>query len=174
MQVKKVFIAGDHASPAVKEEVKKIIANLGYEFEDLGTNDENISVDYPDFAKILADKILVESKNLASANGEQNSEIIDSTKFGIYGILICGTGIGISIAANRHAHIRCALCHDSLTARLCREHNNANVLAFGARVLGIAEIEDMIKTFFSTNFSGGRHERRVNKLGVIACDVSVK
>ena len=168
MQVKKVFIAGDHASPQAKEEAKKIIANLGYEVVDLGTNDENVSVDYPDFANILTDKILSESKILAGSD-VQNGEIIDSTKFGIYGVLICGTGIGISIAANRHAHIRCALCHDGLTARLCREHNNANVLAFGARTTGSAQIEEMIKTFFSTEFSGGRHERRVNKLGVVFC-----
>ena len=171
MQVKKVFIAGDHASPVAKEQAKEIISNLGYEVIDLGTNDENVSVDYPDFANILANKILEETQNLTGSSAS-DSEILDSTKFGIYGVLICGTGIGISIAANRHAHIRCALCHDGLTARLCREHNNANVLAFGARITGSAQIEEMIKTFFGTEFSAGRHERRVNKLGVVLCSKS--
>lgn len=92
-------------------------------------------------------------------------KILNSTDYGIYGVLICGTGIGISIAANRHAHIRCALCHDATSARLAREHNDANVLAFGERLMGALVIEDMIRAFFSTDFAGGRHIKRVAKLG---------
>jgi sugar-phosphate isomerase, RpiB/LacA/LacB family len=92
-------------------------------------------------------------------------KILNSTDYGVYGVLICGTGIGISIAANRHAHIRCALCHDVTSARLAREHNDANVLAFGERLMGALVIEDMIRAFFSTDFAGGRHIKRVAKLG---------
>ena len=82
-----------------------------------------------------------------------------------FGVLICGSGIGISIAANRFSHIRCALCYNSTLARLSREHNDANVLCFGARVVGRDIIKDMVEVFFATEFSGGRHEKRVEKLG---------
>lgn len=102
--------------------------------------------------------------SIAAANASKD-KILNSTDYGIYGVLICGTGIGISIAANRHAHIRCALCHDATSARLAREHNDANVLAFGERLMGVLVIEDMIRAFFSTDFAGGRHIKRVAKLG---------
>ena len=102
--------------------------------------------------------------SIAAANASKD-KILNSTDYGIYGVLICGTGIGISIAANRHAHIRCALCHDATSARLAREHNDANVLAFGERLMGALVIEDMIRAFFSTDFAGGRHIKRVAKLG---------
>jgi len=102
--------------------------------------------------------------SIAAANASKG-KILNSTSYGIYGILICGTGIGISIAANRHAHIRCALCHDATSARLAREHNDANVLAFGERLMGALVIEDMIRAFFGTDFAGGRHIKRVAKLG---------
>ncbi len=102
--------------------------------------------------------------SIAAANASKD-KILNSTSYGIYGVLICGTGIGISIAANRHAHIRCALCHDATSARLAREHNDANVLAFGERLMGALVIEDMIRAFFSTDFAGGRHIKRVAKLG---------
>ncbi|MBS6152139.1 MAG: RpiB/LacA/LacB family sugar-phosphate isomerase [Campylobacter gracilis] len=104
--------------------------------------------------------------NAAVSQNASKDKILNSTSYGIYGILICGTGIGISIAANRHAHIRCALCHDATSARLAREHNDANVLAFGERLMGALVIEDMIRAFFSTDFAGGRHIKRVAKLGV--------
>ena len=107
--------------------------------------------------------------SIAAANASKD-KILNSTSYGIYGVLICGTGIGISIAANRHAHIRCALCHDATSARLAREHNDANVLAFGERLMGALVIEDMIRAFFSTDFAGGRHIKRVAKLG--ACGSS--
>lgn len=240
MQINKIFIASDHAGFHAKEQAKKALAALGYEAVDLGTHSAEASVDYPDFADTLADKILAEceacarsenfkessSKNFAAAaenseaGGSENfgasingcgnfndavqcsgknenfnvvknasrqnfnasgsmttcvnaavspnaseDKILNSTDYGIYGVLICGTGIGISIAANRHAHIRCALCHDATSARLAREHNDANVLAFGERLMGALVIEDMIRAFFSTDFAGGRHIKRVAKLG---------
>ena len=202
MRVNKIFIASDHAGFEAKEQAKKVLAALGYEAVDLGTHSAEISVDYPDFAGALADKILAECEACArdenfkessgenSATGAENfgacgssenfstranvadgtnaskDKILNSTDYGIYGVLICGTGIGISIAANRHAHIRCALCHDATSARLAREHNDANVLAFGARLMGALEIEDMIKVFFGTDFAGGRHKKRVDKLAL--------
>lgn len=149
MQVKKVFIASDHAGFEAKILAKNFLSQIGFEAVDLGTNSAEISVDYPDYAKILTDEVAKDSE--------------------FYGVLICGTGIGISIAANRNPKIRCALCHDKLTTELARQHNNANVLAFGGRILGSAEIESLIKAFFSTEFLGGRHERRVEKLGVCGC-----
>ena len=103
--------------------------------------------------------------NAAVSQNTSKDKILNSTDYGIYGVLICGTGIGISIAANRHAHIRCALCHDATSARLAREHNDANVLAFGERLMGALVIEDMIRAFFGTDFAGGRHIKRVAKLG---------
>ena len=198
MRVDKIFIASDHAGFEAKEQAKKVLAALGYEAVDLGTHSAEASVDYPDFAGALADKILAEceacvrdenfkeSSGENSAAGAKNSsacgssenfstraginaskdKILNSTDYGIYGVLICGTGIGISIAANRRAHVRCALCHDATSARLAREHNDANVLAFGARLMGALEIEDMIKVFFSTDFAGGRHKKRVDKLAL--------
>lgn len=144
MNISKIYIAGDHAAYDVKNGCKEILTNLGFEVVDLGTDSAQISVDYPDFAYELSKKVL-------------------NTKDS-YGVLICGTGLGISMAANRNEGIRCALCHDNFTAKMAREHNDANVLCFGARVVGIGVVEDMCKTFFSTEFAGGRHERRVNKL----------
>ena len=205
MQINKIFIASDHAGFRAKEQAKKALAALGYEAVDLGTYSAEASVDYPDFAGALADKILAECEacarsenfkendggnfndaaqcsqknenfnasesmttcvNAAVSQNASKDKILNSTDYGIYGVLICGTGIGISIAANRHAHIRCALCHDATSARLAREHNDANVLAFGERLMGALVIEDMIRAFFSTDFAGGRHIKRVAKLGV--------
>ncbi len=113
-----------------------------------------------------ASESMTTSVNAAVSQNASKDKILNSTDYGIYGVLICGTGIGISIAANRHAHIRCALCHDATSARLAREHNDANVLAFGERLMGALVIEDMIRAFFSTDFAGGRHIKRVAKLGV--------
>jgi ribose-5-phosphate isomerase B len=141
MKIDKVFLASDHAGFELKNELKEAIKGLGYEVVDLGTNDKN-SVDYPDYAHLLASKL------------EPNC----------YGVLVCGTGIGISIAANRHENVRCALCHDEFTARLAREHNDANVIAFGARVIGAGVAISALETFLKTEFEGGRHERRVKKI----------
>lgn len=141
MKIDKVFLASDHAGFELKNELKEAIKGLGYEVVDLGTNDKN-SVDYPDYAHLLASKL------------EPNC----------YGVLVCGTGIGISIAANRHKNVRCALCHDEFTARLAREHNDANVIAFGARVIGAGVAISAVEAFLKTEFAGGRHERRVKKI----------
>lgn len=141
MKIDKVFLASDHAGFELKNELKEAIKGLGYEVVDLGTNDKN-SVDYPDYAHLLASKL------------EPNC----------YGVLVCGTGIGISIAANRHENVRCALCHDEFTARLAREHNDSNVIAFGARVIGAGVAISALETFLKTEFEGGRHERRVQKI----------
>ena len=141
MKIDKVFLASDHAGFELKNELKEAIKGLGYEVVDLGTNDKN-SVDYPDYAHLLASKL------------EPNC----------YGVLVCGTGIGISIAANRHENVRCALCHDEFTSRLAREHNDANVIAFGARVIGAGVAISAVEAFLKTEFAGGRHERRVKKI----------
>lgn len=141
MKIDKVFLASDHAGFELKNELKEAIKGLGYEVVDLGANDKN-SVDYPDYAHLLASKL------------EPNC----------YGVLVCGTGIGISIAANRHENVRCALCHDEFTARLAREHNDANVIAFGARVIGAGVAISAVEAFLKTEFEGGRHERRVKKI----------
>ena len=135
-----------------------------------GEKDKNFNAVKSDDGKNFdADANTTACASIAAANASKD-KILNSTDYGIYGVLICGTGIGISIAANRHAHIRCALCHDATSARLAREHNDANVLAFGERLMGALVIEDMIRAFFSTDFAGGRHIKRVAKLG--ACGSS--
>ena len=138
MKIDKIFIASDHAGFDLKAQICGLLKNEGFDVCDLGTHSKD-SVDYPDFAELMAQNLLGDNQ---------------------YGVLICGTGIGISIAANRHSHVRCALCHDVTTAKLAREHN-----AMGARTIGDAVAADMIKAFFATEFAGGRHERRVKKLG---------
>ena len=136
-------IASDHAGVEMKALVKGELEAMGFAVTDLGTHGTN-SVDYPDFADALA---------AAIKSGKASK-----------GVLICGTGIGISIAANRHRHIRAALCHDSASARLSRAHNNANVLALGARLIGPESARDCVRAFFTTAFDGDRHQRRVDKL----------
>ena len=145
MTVKTVALASDHAGTQMKAELKDALAKRGLEVLDLGTDGPE-SVDYPDFADAVA---------AAIRDGRAQR-----------GVLICGTGIGISIAANRHRHIRAALCSDPTCARLSREHNDANVLALGARVVGIEIAKDCLTAFLDTPFEGGeRHSRRVGKLG---------
>ena len=137
-----VAIACDHGGFALKEALKVALPDL--KWLDLGTNSVE-SVDYPDFGNKLADTI---------RDGKAGR-----------GILICGSGIGISIAANRHAHIRCALVHDVTGARLCRQHNDANVLALGGRMIGEAVAKECVEAFLATAFEGGRHQKRIDKLG---------
>ena len=148
MNISQVYIASDHAGYEAKMQVKSILENMGVLVIDLGTDNAKNSVDYPDFAALVANSI------------KSNDE---------FGVLICGSGIGISIAANRFSHIRCALGHNATIARLSREHYDANVLCFGARVVGAEIIKDMVEVFFTTEFSGGRHQKRVEKLGVCQC-----
>jgi ribose 5-phosphate isomerase B len=136
-----VAIACDHGGFVLKESLKVALPDVTW--LDLGTNSA-ASVDYPDFAGKLA---------VAIKAGRAGR-----------GILICGSGIGISIAANRHPHIRCALAHDVTGARLCRQHNDANVLAMGGRMIGEAVAKECVEVFLSTEFDGGRHRARVDKL----------
>ena len=144
MAREKIAIAADHAGVSLKDVLKDELAELGYEALDLGTNGPE-SVDYPDIANTLT---------AAMAEGKAAR-----------GVLVCGSGIGVSIAANRHPGIRAALCHDAVTARLARQHNDANVLVLGARTTGEEVAKDCVKVFMSTEFEGGRHARRVAKLG---------
>ena len=137
-----IAIACDHGGFALKEALKVALPEV--KWLDLGT-DSAESVDYPDFANKLAGAI----KGGKAARG----------------ILICGSGIGISIAANRHTHIRCALVHDVTGARLCRQHNDANVLALGGRMIGEAVAKECVEAFLGTAFDGGRHQKRIDKLG---------
>lgn len=140
-----IAIAADHAGYPLKELLKTELEARGFTVRDLGTHSEE-SVDYPDFGQAVGEAV---------AGG-------DAAR----GVIICGTGIGISIAANRIAGVRAALCHDATTARLAREHNDANVLAMGARLLGPEVAMDCLRAFLYTDFPGGeRHERRVGKLG---------
>jgi len=145
MTSKPIAIACDHAGFPLKAHMAEALRELGHEVLDLGTDSAEQSVDYPDFAAKLA---------AALSSGQSDR-----------GLLICGTGIGISIAANRHPGVRAALCHDATTARLCREHNDANVLVMGARLIGDVVARDCLETFLATEFEGGRHARRVEKLG---------
>lgn len=144
MSRKPIAIASDHAGYDLKTILAQELAEMGYEVLDLGTDGPQ-SVDYPDFGSALAEVV---------RTGEVER-----------GVLICGTGIGISMAANRHPGVRAAVCWDETSARLTREHNDANVLALGARLLGVEVAKDCVRTFLSTDFAGGRHAGRVAKLG---------
>lgn len=140
----KIVIGCDHGGFDYKDRVVKYVKELGHEVIDVGTFDGTTSVDYPDYAEKAAMKVV---------NKEADR-----------GILICGTGIGISIAANKVNGIRCAVVHDNFTARLTRMHNDANMIAFGARVIGIEVALDIVKTFLETEFEGGRHLNRIKKI----------
>ncbi|MBS6472913.1 MAG: ribose 5-phosphate isomerase B [Acetobacter sp.] len=138
-----IALAADHGGFELKNLLAEKLAEWGYEPLDLGTYSTD-SVDYPDMAAKMADAI-------KAGKAER-------------GVLVCGTGIGISIAANRFPFIRAALIHDAFGARLCREHNNANVIVFGGRTTGIEVAYDCLNIFLNTQFAGGRHARRVEKL----------
>lgn len=140
----RIALASDHAGFELKEALRDELKGLGHDVLDLGTSSLD-SVDYPDFGRKAAEAV---------AAGEAEA-----------GVIVCGTGIGISIAANRVPGARTALCHDITTARLSREHNDANILALGARVIGTETARDCVRTFLETPFAGGRHQRRVDKLG---------
>ena len=138
-----IALAADHGGFELKNLLAEKLAEWGYEPLDLGTYSTD-SVDYPDMAAKMADAI-------KAGKAER-------------GVLVCGTGIGISIASNRFPFIRAALIHDAFGARLCREHNNANVIVFGGRTTGIEVAYDCLNIFLNTQFAGGRHARRVEKL----------
>jgi ribose 5-phosphate isomerase B len=139
------YIATDHAGYAIKERVKEIVTAMGHDIKDLGPDTAD-RVDYPDFAHKLAEAVLADE--------------------GSFGILICGTGIGMSLAANKHHGIRAALCHDAYTAEMARAHNDANVLCFGERVVGLGVAESILKAWNETAFEGGRHANRVAKIEI--------
>ena len=143
MAAEVIAIASDHAGIDAKDALKTVLTEWGYEVLDLGSNSAE-SVDYPDFADALT-----------TAIGEGQAA---------RGVLLCGTGIGMSIAANRKPFIRAALCNGVTDARLTRQHNDANVLVVGARTLGIETAKDCLETFLNTEFEGGRHQRRVDKM----------
>jgi ribose 5-phosphate isomerase B len=138
-----VLIAADHAGYELKQDLARHLTDLGYEAVDLGTDSPD-SVDYPDFAHRLADSI-------ERGEGER-------------GILVCGAGIGMTMAANRHAGVRAANCVDERMAALAREHNDSNVLCLGSRLLDADQAKKILWTFLETPFGGGRHERRVGKI----------
>lgn len=138
-----IAVASDHAGFDLKEMLKRDLQDAGFTVLDLGTHSVQ-SVDYPDYGAAMGEAI-------ASGKAER-------------GMLVCGTGIGISIAANRNPAVRAALVHDETTARLTRLHNDANVVAFGSRVIGIETARAALKVFLSTEFEGGRHAARVAKL----------
>lgn len=139
----KIALAADHAGFEEKEKVKKVLDEIGVEYDDLGTHSPE-SVDYPDFAAKVGEAI-------AGGRAEQ-------------GILVCGSGIGVAIAANKINGIRAAQAWNEETARLSRQHNDANVLTIGARVVPVEEIPKIVKAWLATDFEGGRHEKRVDKI----------
>ena len=141
---RQIAMANDHAGFELKVVLKAELEAEGFEVLDLGCHDKN-AVDYPAFGRRLAEAI---------RDGEAER-----------GVLICGSGIGISIAANRVPAVRAALVHDALTARLCREHNDANVLCLGAQTTGVAVAKDCLRVFLATPFGEGRHAPRVKMLG---------
>ncbi|PHR55011.1 MAG: ribose 5-phosphate isomerase B [Arcobacter sp.] len=142
----KYYVATDHAGIDLKNHTCEYLKSKGFEVEDMGpfTKDR---VDYPDYAVKVCEKVLSDE--------------------GSMGVLICGSGIGISMAANRHQGIRAALCHDAYTAKMGRAHNNANVLCFGERVVGAGVAESIIDAWIDADFEGGRHAGRVEKIEAI-------
>lgn len=139
----KVAIASDHGGVNIREEIKSLMDEMNIQYEDFGC-ECSTSVDYPDYALPVAEKV---------ANGEFDK-----------GILICGTGIGMSIAANKVKGIRCALVHDVFSAKATRQHNDSNILAMGERVIGPGLAREIASTWLTTEFEGGRHENRVGKI----------
>ena len=142
-----IAVASDHAGFDLKEILKSDLQQAGYAVLDLGTN-STASVDYPDYGAAMGEAI-------ASGKAER-------------GVIVCGSGIGISIAANRNPQVRAVLAHDTTSARLSREHNDANVVAFGQRLIGIEVAREALKVFLTTAFEGGRHAGRVAKLSGVS------
>jgi ribose 5-phosphate isomerase B len=140
----RIAIGADHAGYEAKEQLKRWLVERGHDVEDAGTNG-TASVDYPDFASVVGTSV---ARGAAAA-----------------GVLICGSGIGMSIAANKISGVRAAHCTDCYQARVARQHNNANVLCLGARVSGLGAMEDTLESFLGHSFDGGRHAARVEKIG---------
>ena len=143
IKIKNIILASDHAGFKLKEKIKNFLIKKGKKVLDLGTNSTS-SVDYPDFAHRLSSKMKKNNKQ--------------------FGILVCGSGIGMDMAANRHKNIRAALCYSVKSARLSRQHTNANVMTIGARLTKKNIALKCVNTFIKTNFEGGRHLRRIKKI----------
>ncbi|MBG9813140.1 ribose 5-phosphate isomerase B [Priestia endophytica] len=141
----KVAIASDHGGITIRNEIISLMKEMNIDYEDLGC-ECNTSVDYPDYAIPVAEKV---------TRGEVDR-----------GILICGTGIGMSIAANKVMGVRCALVHDLFSAKATREHNDSNILSMGERVIGPGLAREIAKIWLTTPFEGGRHEKRINKVKI--------
>lgn len=139
-----IALGCDHGGFVLKKEICQLLEQAGHTVNDLGCFSEQ-SVDYPEFAEKVCRAVVEGSSDR--------------------GILICGTGLGMSIAANRHRQIRAAVCHEAVTARMSREHNDANVLCLGARVLGVSVALDIVHVWLETEFAGGRHLRRIQMMG---------
>ncbi|SDW40910.1 ribose 5-phosphate isomerase B [Marininema mesophilum] len=142
----KVIIGSDHGGYQLKDALMSVLTELGAQVEDVGCNCAD-SVDYPDYAQPVAERV---------ASGEFDR-----------GVLICGTGIGMSIAANKVQGIRCAVVSDEFTAQMSREHNDANVLALGGRVVGTGLAAKILNTWLTTEFTGGRHSKRISKIDLL-------
>lgn len=140
----KIVVASDHGGFELKEFIKGYLEGKGHSITDVGTFNETTSVDYPEYATLAANKVL--------------SKEVD------FGIIFCGTGIGISIAANKVDGIRAALCHDIFTAKMAKMHNNANILALGGRILGKGIAIEIVETYINAKFEGGRHQSRLDKI----------
>lgn len=143
----KIALGNDHAALGLKVTVVDFLKANGYEFEDFGAFERKEGLDYPDFAEMVA-------RSVASGECE-------------LGILLCGTGIGVAIAANKVKGVRAATCNDIFTAGATRAHNDANILCMGERVIGAGTASEILKAFFGTQFEGGRHQRRVDKITAI-------
>ena len=143
VQKPRIALGADHAGFHAKEIIKKFLAEAGYPFDDLGTQSDE-SVDYPDFARQVAERV--------AAGGAD------------FGILACGTGIGMAMTANKVPGVRAATAHNAMTAHMAREHNDANVLTLGGRVVSDAEALEIVREFLNTPFAGGRHQRRIDKI----------
>ena len=141
--MKKIFISSDHAGFKLKEQIKNSLQKKKLNFEDLGPNNDD-KVDYPDFAHKLAKKIKLSRENV--------------------GILICGSGIGMNIAANKHKNVRAAQCFNAKSTKLSRLHNDANIITLGSRLISKKNALNFISVFLNTNFEGGRHLRRIKKI----------
>lgn len=142
----KIAVGADHAGFELKEKVREYLASRDYEVEDHGTSSTD-SVDYPDFAERVATQV--------------------ASKQATYGVLVCGTGLGMAVAANKVPGVRAAACSETLSARMAREHNDANVLTLGGRLIDEAAARKILDTWLATPFAGGRHERRLEKIATI-------
>ena len=148
-----LVIASDHGGLDLKEEIKKLLQDRGIACQDLGTNNAD-SVDYPDFGQQVASRV--------------------STGSAEKGILVCGTGIGMSIVANKFPGVRAALATDVFMATMAKEHNNANILVLGGRVLDSAKAREMVAAWLDTEFAGGRHQGRLDKIAALESELKLK